>query len=484
MASNESGSNVQFSPDTKEESIPPASNMEEGIPQDKNVIQRRTLSEVSKQYDANGDGKLDEAEQAMRNLDTEGRGYLTNDKVLSVFQQQLRMQKQLLLAKRLLFLFAVLLIILAVANIAVAFIAARLSKETTTRNDVLIVKDSGKIVATNNHADVYGIQTSVDTERRAQVTRDGSTTREATTVSLAGAQAMFTECAVNGVSVKLNRKWSGYDFEDVIELCPGLSYSRTGKKYTYVLMSRGRIAENTIIEIDCQGNVDPCTVTGNGLLQIVNEPCVFDSDCESNTCVKPIASDPGVCKLPLGADCRNNADCEFKKCQPSQAFGSPGSCTCNPTDDKGCAGTGETCFSASEQQLATSIVDVGPRCMLPVGASCAESFECLTDACVSLDGSDDKECVCSSNDYPCDTANGETCVNGTCQVSTGTQTTSTCAPVPADSFCFSVFEPVKCGDCCYSNPCRAIAAAQADSSFDASSCATPADGECPDGSFV
>jgi hypothetical protein len=89
-------------------------------------LQQRALSAVSKQYDVDGDGKLDKVEQAMRNLDTEGRGYLTNDiKVLTVFQQQLRMQKQLLLAKRLVIFFAMVLVILAIANIGVAFAAAR-----------------------------------------------------------------------------------------------------------------------------------------------------------------------------------------------------------------------------------------------------------------------------------------------------------------------------------------------------------------------
>lgn len=458
MALEENDSSVQFSPDTKEESIPPAS-IEEGIPQSKNgsnLVQRqasRALSAVSKKYDVDGDGKLSEAEQAMRNLDTEGRGYLTNDKVLSVFQEQLRMQKQLLLAKRLLILFSVLLVILAVANIAVAFIAARLAKDTTTRNDVLIVKDTGGVVATNNHADVYGIQTSVDTERRAQVTGDGTTTGQSTTVGRSDAIAMYNECAKTGVSVKLKRTWTGYTLEDIVELCPGMSYSYDGvSKYEYLLMfgGAGRIADNRIIEIDCQG--DPCSVTGNGLIQSLHEPCIFDSDCETNNCVKPIAAEPGVCKLPLGADCWYDDECEFDKCRSSQAFGAPGTCTCNPTLNSGCA-SGETCFSAAEQPNATGIVDVGPRCLLPTGSTCSDNFECLAGACVS----------------------------GSCQVlSTGTQTTGSCSPVPANALCFAVVDPVKCGDCCYSNSCRAYAAGAADPAFDTSTCASPGDGECPD----
>jgi hypothetical protein len=45
------------------------------------MSQTTVLSEVGKMYDVDGDGKLDEAEQAMRDMDKTGRGYLTNDKV-------------------------------------------------------------------------------------------------------------------------------------------------------------------------------------------------------------------------------------------------------------------------------------------------------------------------------------------------------------------------------------------------------------------
>lgn len=138
-AEEKDNSSVTFSADTKKEEANGnvAASMEEGIPTAKSngssLIQRQTssrLSAISRKYDVDGDGKLDEAEQAMRDMDKEGRGFLTNDKVYSIFQQQLRMQKQLLLAKRLLIFFAMMLIILAVANIGVAFAAARYVRET------------------------------------------------------------------------------------------------------------------------------------------------------------------------------------------------------------------------------------------------------------------------------------------------------------------------------------------------------------------
>lgn len=51
------------------------------VRQSRTTSQGTLLSEVGKMYDVDGDGKLDEAEQAMRDLDKTGRGYLTNEKV-------------------------------------------------------------------------------------------------------------------------------------------------------------------------------------------------------------------------------------------------------------------------------------------------------------------------------------------------------------------------------------------------------------------
>jgi hypothetical protein len=52
-------------------------------------LQKRTamLSRVSEMYDINGDGVLDEAERAIRSLDTTGRGYLTNEKVYDLMTE-------------------------------------------------------------------------------------------------------------------------------------------------------------------------------------------------------------------------------------------------------------------------------------------------------------------------------------------------------------------------------------------------------------
>ena len=54
-------------------------------------------------YDVNGDGALNAAELAMRAMDQSGRGYLTNDKVYKMMQDQIEVQKQLFRVKRIMF---------------------------------------------------------------------------------------------------------------------------------------------------------------------------------------------------------------------------------------------------------------------------------------------------------------------------------------------------------------------------------------------
>jgi hypothetical protein len=442
--------------------------------QQHSLFQRQTssrLSAVSKKYDVNGDGKLDEAEQAMRDLDKEGRGFLTNDKVYSIFQQQLRLQKQLLLAKRLVIFFAILLVILAVANIGVAFAAARLSKDTTTTNNLLVVKDTGDVVATNNHANVFDIATSVDTKRRQRglLEGDGTTTATATLVSKQDAQDMFNECAVDGASVTLKRTWNGYsELKDYITLCPGMSYDQIGSEYIYVLMA-GRIMDNKIIHMDC--NADPCVVTGSGLEQVVGEKCVFDDDCVAGSiCHGVTQTMAGTCKLPLFAECWYNSECSTDACHFTQAYGAAGTCSCNPSTNSGCTSP-ETCASMDDILTAQGLADSFPGCYLPLNAACTESADCLTGTC------DNSKCVCnSSTSYPC--VNGETCINGACQVAANTN--GACPSVPEDALCFAVNEPVKCGECCYTNSCTALAA---DASFDDSACVEVAspESECPNG---
>lgn len=126
----------------------------------------RALSKVSQLYDIDGDGKLDAAEQKMRDMDPEGKGFLSNAKVYSIFQEQLQMQQQLMMAKRIIIFFAAFLVLLAVANIGVAFAAASLAKDTSTENNVLLVKETGEVVATDTYTHAFDLGLPEETQRR------------------------------------------------------------------------------------------------------------------------------------------------------------------------------------------------------------------------------------------------------------------------------------------------------------------------------
>ena len=91
----------------------------------------RTLSAVSKMYDLDGDGVLNEAERALRELDTEGEGHLSNQKALRIMEQQLDLQRQLFSMKRILIGLVAFTVILALSNLGTAFAAASLAKDTS-----------------------------------------------------------------------------------------------------------------------------------------------------------------------------------------------------------------------------------------------------------------------------------------------------------------------------------------------------------------
>ena len=83
--------------------------MEEGIVDEAAVpengaspasVSNKRLSAISKKYDIDGDGVLDEAEMRMRMMDGTGRGFLTNDKVYELMQEQIADQKKMFRQKR------------------------------------------------------------------------------------------------------------------------------------------------------------------------------------------------------------------------------------------------------------------------------------------------------------------------------------------------------------------------------------------------
>jgi len=98
---------------------------------DHNRMMKARLSTVSKMYDIDGDGQLDEAELAMRRMDTSGRGYLTNEKVLGLMTEQLAQQRQLFKLKKVIIGLAAVVLLLTLSNLGTSFAAAYLAKDTS-----------------------------------------------------------------------------------------------------------------------------------------------------------------------------------------------------------------------------------------------------------------------------------------------------------------------------------------------------------------
>ena len=62
--------------------------------------QPRILSRVSKLYDIDGDGELNAAERALRELDTSDRGFITNERAYKLMTEHIDMQNKMFQMKR------------------------------------------------------------------------------------------------------------------------------------------------------------------------------------------------------------------------------------------------------------------------------------------------------------------------------------------------------------------------------------------------
>lgn len=118
----------------------------------------RKLSSISKMYDIDGDGQLDEAELAMRAMDTSGRGYLTNEKVFGLMQDQMEQQRQLFKFKKIMIGLAVMVFLLTLSNLGTSFAAAYLAKDTTVNEkQELVNSDTKDSVSTQTTSKKYSV---------------------------------------------------------------------------------------------------------------------------------------------------------------------------------------------------------------------------------------------------------------------------------------------------------------------------------------
>ncbi|KAL3826637.1 hypothetical protein ACHAXA_009078 [Cyclostephanos tholiformis] len=263
----------------------------------KETMTVRRLSFFSKQFDVNGDGVLDDAEMAMRNMATSGRGYLTNEQVYKMMQEQIKTHKQLFRTRRIMFVLLTLVFILALSNLGTSFAAASLAKDTTTSSNAeLTNKYTNEALSTQTAAESIVFESTVidstDGSRRRLCTVDGDVeceTNSLTTISATMCDTMITHCS-RGNTVNLKRKWKNGD-ESSYNICPFRSgtISITGTR------SRLKNSEGMRFLITKLAG-GYCSITGDAVAQEVDEICEVNGDCATGLICTKNSTQVNSCK--------------------------------------------------------------------------------------------------------------------------------------------------------------------------------------------
>jgi len=302
------------------------------------------LSVVSRKYDIDGDGVLDEAEQAMRDMDKEGRGHLSNAAVYNMMREQMQMQRDLFKFKKVVAGLVGFVVLLALSNLGTSFAAAFLAKDTTTNDSGQLVNTkTNEAVATQTTADFYaGIERVKDAENARELCANAGGSYECSTssylsINSSTAKELIKRCS-QGSTVYVKRTWND-DSQTLVQICPP-SDGTYGTRYSSMTLKNG---------VSLRKVGGSYVLDGDAFTQDENEPCDVDADCDnglncvSNMCAAP-ASETG--SAAEGETCEADADCAGGLgCNVSYCFNPPcGTCGCNTADNTGCdTGRGETC---------------------------------------------------------------------------------------------------------------------------------------------
>mmetsp|Transcript_20792 Transcript_20792/g.43402 ORF Transcript_20792/g.43402 Transcript_20792/m.43402 type:complete len:509 (+) Transcript_20792:117-1643(+) len=125
---------------------------------------KERLTTISRAYDLDGDGILDEAEQAMRDRDADGRGHLTNEEIYAIVREQLRVHKRAGMMKKLIYALIAFVVLLSLSNLGTSVAAAFLAKDVTADDGsetggvaTMHIKETGEIAAAQSTGDIYEV---------------------------------------------------------------------------------------------------------------------------------------------------------------------------------------------------------------------------------------------------------------------------------------------------------------------------------------
>lgn len=353
-------------------------------PSIKEVDKKACLSVVSRQYDVDGDGVLDEAEQALRNLDKSGRGFLKTDEVYSIMNDHLKMQKDMFKMKKVIGGLVAFTVLLALSNLGTSLAAAWLSKDTSTSNGSLVDKATSKTLSTQQEKEKFQAK-PVSEERRRELVEGCNTSRRklgngnsggngssgTTTCTVnsylevdhAHGQTIIEDCA-NGNTVSICRDFKFDGTDQRTNVCTNMcdttmTFQATdnGLNGSNKVYTEGKTDVNKDGTIDCTitcpGSPQKCVLQGSCFKHANGGRCDIDSDCVSNNCSQNTCEIPLVIAEPepapvaaYGTPCRANSDCQSDVCRSTTS-------TCGCSDVAHCPdptelGYGDIPVSCSE----------------------------------------------------------------------------------------------------------------------------------------
>ena len=181
-------------------------------------VENNRLSKVSMQYDRDGKGYLDKAEQAMRDVDKSNKGFLSVDQIHAIVEDKMQVEaSKKNLTKGLVFMVA-LVVLLAISNIGTAYLAVALQKETTTdANGAMVSTNNGQVVATKT---TTGVVVQVDL-----VDGDSNSTGVHLCLTPIQVSTLIHEMSLGGHASLTVHDTDG--FENVADLAPGTYQNST-----------------------------------------------------------------------------------------------------------------------------------------------------------------------------------------------------------------------------------------------------------------